>query len=407
MRLRVTPIALLVLGGLAGLAWLLFGAHRRAPERWLAAAVSRGLVVDGGSRPVGVFSTVWRGTRLSLRGAPGVTAELGDVRFRHWPLASLRVTVSGARLHLRGEPVPLLQALVAARGPLAELASSGFDATYEHRVLGRIDLEGIMLDAVGSEIRLRARQVRAKGQVWPDVRLAVTRHRERFVIAFGEAVAGARLELSFFPSQDGASRWLLDVLHQPARPLIARLGRDPGPDFEGARVAGALSLDVPDDPGEAPGGRAQLVLDRWPLGGRGAPGALVGPTASLLSSFAPAADGVGWQLPRVEVTMPVLSLAGPGRVRLWPDPDFFLEADGERSCTALRALLPPSPEREQVERFFGARPEPARRSAREASPMIRVALRLRAGLSSGYRLEWTYQPACGLPPWKEDEERPK
>jgi hypothetical protein len=165
-------------------------------------------------------------------------------------------------------------------------------------------------------------------------------------------------------------------------------------------VAGGISLEVPDDPAEPPHGRVQLVLDGWPLGAPAGSQALLGGTLSILSNLVPAADGSRWELPRVEITMPVFSLVGKGYLGLGRRPALALVAQGERSCRELRALLPPSAEREVVEHFLAAPSAPSRRLA-VTPPPARLALEVRAGAGAGYRSEWDYRPACGLAPWAE------
>ena len=400
---RVIPIASLLLLGTAGALWSRFGPHRGFPERALRAAAERGLVLAGGTQDRGWFSSSLRGATLSLRRAPGIRVEIGALHFQHWPFVAPRVTVREARAHLRGEPASVLAAITEAMSAkLGDIAVARLDIDYQHRVLGVIRFEGVTLSASGPALRLEARQGRVGDFAWPEVRLTIEPRKDMFVIGWGGEVASARLRLSCFPPAGGSARWLFDVLHQPARPLLARFGWDLGEGLDGARVAGGISLDVPDDSAEPPHGRVQLVLDGWPLGAPAGSQALLGGTLSILSNLVPAADGSRWELPRVEITMPVFSLVGKGHIDLGRRPALAMAARGERSCRELRVFLPPSPEREVVERFLAAPSAPSRRPA-VTPPPARLALQVRAGGGAGYRSEWDYRPACGLAPWAEKQ----
>jgi hypothetical protein len=401
---RVIPIALLLLAGTAGVLWLRCGPHRDFPEHALRAAADRGLLLAGGTHDRGWFSSSMLGVKGSLRRAPGIRVEIGALHFQHWPFVAPRVTVREARAHLWGEPVPLLAAITEAMpAKLDDLVVTRLDIDYQHRVLGVVRFEGVTLSSSGSALRLHAEQARIGGFAWSDVRLAITARKDSFVIGWGGEVDAARLQLSCFPSAGGSSRWLLNLLHQPARPLLGRLGWDLGEALAGASLAGGISLDVPDDSAAPPQGRVHLVLDGWPLGAPAAARAVLGSTVSLLSNLVPAVDGAGWQLPRVEITMPVFSLVGKGHVQLGRQPSLAIEAEGERSCRELRALLPPSTVREQVEGFLAARSVPSRKSQGVPPPPARLELRVSAGAGAGYQQKWNFRPGCGLPAWVEGD----
>jgi hypothetical protein len=118
-------------------------------------------------------------------------------------------------------------------------------------------------------------------------------------------------------------------------------------------------------------------------------------TFSLLSSVVPAEDGVGFELPRVEVTMPVFSLVGRGKVQFVSNRRVVLEAEGERTCKQLRALMPPSPQRDDVQRFLDR--QPAKAPAKAPSP--HAGLRVQWDSGSPARPQWRIEPGCGLAPW--------
>jgi len=399
---RVIPIIVLLLLVAAGVGWFIWGPHRRAPDRMLEIAAARGLVLEGGTKQAGWFSTTWRDARLSLRDLPGLAVEIGQVHVQHWPFQTPRVTVTRARVHLSGEPAPLLAAIrPALRSDLGDLVVADLDVTYEHRVLGRIVFARVTPELTGSSLVLAAKQVRVGRFAWSDVRLVVAPRKDMVVIGWGGELEPARLQLSCFPPAGNASRWLLSVQRQPARPLLGLLGFDLGKALEHARVAGKLSLEVPDDAGGSPKGHVQLVFDDWPLGAPEGAQTMLGNTVSLLTNLVPAGDGVHWLLPRVELTLPVFSLVGQGHVQLGGRPGLVIEAEGTRSCRELRALLPPSVERDQVRQFLDAQPVPSPKASGGEILPAWVELRVSAGAGAGYHPQWRYRPACGLPAWGE------
>jgi hypothetical protein len=392
----------LLLLGIAGAIWLLVGPHRRFPERFVEEAARQGLRLEGGQHERGWFSSTREGAKLSLRGAAGVTVEIGRIDFQHWPFVSPRVTVRDVHVRLQGEPVALLGAVIAAlRAKLAPLVARELDVTYEHRVLGRIHLAGVTLQPRDSSLALQARRVQAGDFVWSDVALAFEQSQDMFVVGWGTEAAGARVQLSCFPSAGGTSRLILSLLHQAARPLLGRLGWELGGDFDAAWVAGTISLDIPDDPAQPPRGQVQLILDRWPTNAPPSAEPLLGSTFSLLSNVVPAGSGFRWELPRVEITMPVFALVGKGSMQLGRDKRLVLEAEGERTCKQLRALLPPSPQLESVRRFLDGQPAKPAASAQRPAPGAHLRARLDTGARSvsPHRPEWRFEPGCGLDPW--------
>jgi hypothetical protein len=398
---RLIPVALLLLLVVAGAFLLLVGPHRRFPERIVRLGAKHGLRLAGGSLEPGVFSSTLTGARLSLEDAPMITVDIGRIDFLHRPFAAPRVTVQGAHAHLRGEPVALLMAITTAlQVQLAPIVAPDLQISYEHRVLGTIRFVGVRLGVQESSLALRARRVQAGDLVWSDVALSFEPRKDMFVVGWGPKAKAARLQLSCFPSAGGTSRLLLNLLHQPTRPLLGRLGWAAGDDFDAARVGGALSLDVPDDPAQPPRGQVQLILDRWPLGAPASTGPLFGSSFSLLSSVVPAADGAQWELPRVEVTMSVFSLVGKGSVQLGRDQRVVLEAEGERTCKELRALLPASAQLESVRRFLDRQPAQASASAKRLPhAQLRVRWDTGAGRGPAARPAWGFEPGCGLASW--------
>jgi hypothetical protein len=262
---RGAGIALVLTLGIAGAGWGLVGSGRRVSERLLNEAAEQGWLLEAGSRDLGLLSSSIRNARFSWRNASGVAADIERIDIRHWPWRPPRVTAFNLHARLRGELVPVLRSLsAAARWKDAPVVVGPVEVTYDHRVLGTVELAGVTLGPAGESTVLQAERVRVGQQDWPAVTLAFEPHKEMFVIAAGDSVAKARVQLSCFPSSEGKARWLLDVLHQPARPLASRVGWELGSDFEAARVAGSVSLDIPDNAAERVQGRMQLVVDGWP-----------------------------------------------------------------------------------------------------------------------------------------------
>jgi hypothetical protein len=346
---------------------LVFGPHRRAAHHLIEEAAREGWQLQAADQERGLFTTVLREVRLSWRQAPGILVEAGRVEIRHWPWLRPRVKIADPRGDFRGDVTTVLQALttLAMWGSAHAVEVPAAEATYHHPLIGALAMDGVRLVSLtrGSAAVLVADQVRMGDRpverAWRSVRFAVERHKDMFIIGWGDTVVESRVQLSCFPSSQGQARWLLDVLHQGVRPLAARIGWQLGPEFEATRIAGSLSLDIPDrlsdQAGEPVRGRVQLVLDQWPGRGESSPSALVGSTLSLVSNLVPAANGTGWDLPRVALSTPVFDLSGPGQVDLASAPRFHLEATGARTCRQLRALLPPSVERERVDAYLAGR----------------------------------------------------
>jgi hypothetical protein len=373
---------------------LAVGPHRRTVEHLGQMVAREGWQLQAASEDRGLVTTVLREARLSWRQAPGIVIEVGRVEIRHWPWLRPRVKISNLRGDFHGDVTTILQAVakLATWGTARAIEVPAAEATFQHPAIGRLVMSGIrLISQTGAAAALDVDHVRIGNRAWRSVELAVERHKDMFVIGWGAAAAGARIQLSCFPSSEGKSRWLLNVPHQGVCPLAARIGWQLGPDFEAARIAGALSLDIPDplslDAVQPVRGRVQLVLDGWPARGPASTTPLVGSTLSLVSNLVPAANGTGWDLPRVELSTPVFDVFGPGQVDLSSVPRFALEATGERTCQQLRALLPPSSERDRIDAFLAGRRDNASKNSR-----VRLDVVWRASEPPVWRLEG----GCGL-----------
>jgi hypothetical protein len=385
-------------------AWLGYGPHRRFPARFLAAAAARDLVCEGGTHELGLFHSSLRGAKVSLRGTPGVSVDIGRIEFAHWPLCEPQVSLEQAAVHLRGDAVDLLDTVVKAWPPPEwKLAYRPLDVSYEHRLLGQVRLSGARLVRRETGFALEAARAQVGGFAWQDVRLFFEKRKAMYLVSFGAEPGQARAQLSCFPSTAGMSRFILDVPHGPARPLLASLGSELGDEFAAALAAGTLSLDLPDDRAEPVRGRVQVVLDRWPLFAPVEAEPLLGGTLSLIANVVAAADGARWELPRALLTMPVFALAGKGSLELGPRQRLLLEVEGERTCRQLRGFLPPSRELESVRRFLDGPKGKAIVGGKAPSPAARLWLRWDTGSKAGPNLrpELRFEPGCGLPPWPE------
>jgi hypothetical protein len=382
--------------------WL--GPHRRFPARFLAAAAARGLACEGGTYELGLFQSSLRGARVTLRDNPGVTVDIGRVDFVHWPLLEPRVSLGRVAVHLRGDVVDSLDAVVNAwPSPEWKLAHGPLEVRYEHRLLGPVRLSGVRVVRRENGFALEATRAELGGFAWQDVRLFFEKRKAMYLVSFGAEPGQARVQLSCFPPVAGMSRFILDVPHGPARPLLASLGSQLGDEFAAALVAGTLSLDLPDDSTQPVRGRVQVVLDRWPLFAPVEAETLLGGTLSLTANVVVSADGARWELPRALFTMPVFALAGKGSLELGPRRRLVLEVEGERSCRQLRGFIPPSRELERVRQFLGGPKGRSVVSGRAPSEAAHLWLRWDTGSGDGRNLrpQMRFEPGCGLEPWPE------
>jgi hypothetical protein len=229
------------------------------------------------------------------------------------------------------------------------------------------------------------------------VKLFFEQRKDMSVIGFGAAPGQERARLACFPSTAGMARWIFDLPHVAARPLLGQLGRDLGDEFDAAQVAGSVSLDIPEDEAQPVSGRVQLVFDHWPLFAPVEAEPLLGGTFSVLSNLVASADGLRWELPRVELTMPVFSLVGRGSLQLGRDKRFALDVEGERTCRQLRALLPPSQQLDTVRKWL----DHPSRAAAVLGKSAGLGVRWEAVAENGYSAhpKLRFSPGCGLAPW--------
>jgi hypothetical protein len=388
----------LVLGGslLAIVVSVLGRPRLRGLDHLLAEATSRGWVVEVPRRKTGLFSSALLDARVSHPQYPGLTAEISKIEAHRWPWGRQPITVAGVRAHLAGDPAPVVRAIATLAGLGNEVTVSDVHAVYAHRAVGSVDLSGLTGHFGGAALLVEAATVRMGPHAWQSVKLAVEPRGETAVITPGDDVANARVQLSCFPSSGGASRWLLDLSHQPARPLANRAGWDLGPAFDATQVAGSLSLDIPDAPGDAVRGRLQLVLDRLPSGTPPEAESIMGETMALLSNVVPSPEGAGWDLPRVELTNLAFKLVGKGHVDLGAKAGLTLAADGRRTCRQLRSLVPPSTERERVAGYLAAHDGTA---ASAENDEIRLWLQWNSTSGAATFPVWSLEDGCGLAGW--------
>jgi len=386
-----------VIGVLAIVGWLLNRPHPEAIDRLTAEAASRGWIVEAADRKSGLFSSVLRNARLRYQQFPGLTAEIATIEVRHWPWLRPRVTVSQVQAQLAGEPAVVLHAIGSLSG-LGDSPTVGeVNAVYHHRVLGSVELLGIKGRSRGLGLVLDIERVQLGKHTWRKVTFAIEPHGDMVVITPGDDVGSAGVQLSCFPSSGGKSRWLLDVPHQAARPLASRVGWELGPDTDPTQLAGSLSLDIPEDATEAVRGRIQLVLDRWPTGAPAEAEPMMGRTLSLLSNVVSAANGSGWDLPRVELTTLAFELAGKGHIDLGEHPRLTLDAEGDRTCQQLRSRLPPSGKRELVERHLAGRDGKTAKTV--DSGEIRIGFHWSSTADTTNLPIWHLGRGCGLAAW--------
>lgn len=381
------------------IAWSTFGTHRGVPRRLLAEGEKHGWVVEAEERKTGALSTTLRHVKVRLRTNPHLTVEIERLDIRHWPFMTPRVSIAGISAYLRGDPGMHLETVANAWfSPGAKLAIGPVEMTYEHRPLGKLRLSGVELERQGDAFEIKAAQARLGDTAWRDVRLSLERRKGAAIILLGSQADQKGAELACFPSQKGGARWLLDVPHGPVRPWLQRLGLDLGDAFAAARAAGSLSLDIPDEEARPVRGRVQLVFDNWPLFAPAEAEPMLGRTFSLLSNVVASADGLDWELPRVELTMPVFSLAGKGSLRLGRDKRLLLDVQGERTCRQLRGLLPPSRALNEVQHFL------SEKAGRAQDQNLALGIRWDTTNPKGmFQPVWNFVPGCGLGPWPRDQ----
>jgi len=368
---------------------------RQFSERFEEEARRRGWRVEGGVTERTRFSLTRRGASLSLRGAPGVRAWVDRIEIKTGPFASPSVTIGRLRAELRGEPGALLDAILAAL-PNGEsgLVPARLDIDYRHPRLGAVKFEEVTIAARGTGFVLRARRAEAGGRTFPAVALSVERRKDMLLVAVGESATESRLQLSCFPAQDGSTRWLVSVLHQELRPLADALGWNLGADFDATKVAGAFTLELPESPNAAVEGRLSLVFDSWPMAAPAEAEPMLGTTVSFLSNVVFDGDLSSGRMPRLEIKLPVFSLVGAGQVKLAPS--LRLEAEGERTCAELAALVPPSEARELAKHASAHHQGGA---VGDGSALrARLAVRVDTQGSPG-QTGWIFEPGCGLPAW--------
>jgi hypothetical protein len=380
----------------AGIGWLGHGPHRRVPALILEQAAAHGWNIASQSRNEGWFSTTLGNAQALAGGDAGLRVEMARLKIEHWPFHAPRVSVEGVTVHLQGDPVPSFQAVAKAWfSPQATLDVGPVDVIVEHRLLGTLRLGAVNIEHQGEAFFLSAGHARQGDLTWLDVRLRLEQRNKALVVDF--AVGEKRkLQLTCFPSERGTARWLLDVPHGPLRPLLQPLGVILGDEFAATLGAGAISLDIPEDPAQQMHGRVQMVVDDWPLFAPAEAEPLLVRTVSLLSNLVASPDGSRWELPRAEVTMPVFSLAGPGSLQLGPQKRLVLDVEGERTCGQLRGLLPPGKALEDVRDF-------TKREGDVASSKQKARLEVRWDTGSRkdpFRPFWRFEPACGLTPWQ-------
>ncbi|HEX7505776.1 MAG TPA: hypothetical protein VF550_03320, partial [Polyangia bacterium] len=380
------------------MAWLVADPQRRLPARFEAEASARGWLVDGGATEQGFFSLVRMDVRLSLKGVAGVRASVDRIEIEKLPFSAPHVSLGHVHAELRGEPAMLLDAILAALPAGASgLSPTRLDLDYQHPRLGAVRFDDVKIASMGTGFVLRARRAEAAGHAFDNVVLTVERRNAMLLVAAGESPAQSRLQLSCFSPQQGVSRWLLSVLHQELRPLANALGWNLSGDFDAARIAGALTLELPEAASAPVEGRVSLVFDRFPLAAPPEAEPLLGETLSFQSNIVFDQALAFGQLSRLEIKTPVYSLAGSGRVEMAPT--LHLEAQGERTCRELAALLPPSDARERVKMCLGAQPDKPCRDDAKARTHLGLWLEASGQRGEGRPAKWRFEPGCRLPPW--------
>jgi hypothetical protein len=319
-------------------------------------------------------------------------------RFRSRIIAGLLIGV--AALVVGAWKLKTSRELLARRQHRAA-QSSAASVHYEDRLFGRVMLKDVTVDRSRSGYLVHAGEVSIGPKRWRAVTLSTDRPKAALTIGIGEQVASsAQIKLRYVPTSGIASEWFLDLASQPLAPLIRRIGLDPGMAFNASRMLGSISLIVPNDPELNIRGTLSLLVDGCPKPTWPESKALIGETCSLWARIEPAADRSVWELPNVEVTLPLFTLSGTGRITLGEHPRFSIDVSGVRNCAQLRAHLPPSNYLELVKSHVevsaanaaGKRPpDPAAESAE-----LRIQMDLDDSPQGRRNVAWHLAPGCGL-----------
>ena len=397
IRVRFTVGLLLGIVALSAGAWKL--STRREPLILLQQrAAQAGVVLDFGTVERGWFSATARQARLRIGDGISISAE--SLRCTAPLFGEEAVVFDGVHFTFRGSPTTLFQELTnISQWQGLRVDFNHVSADFECRPFGRITLKDVSVERSGSGYRVRAGELSLGPKRWPSVTLSIEKPKTALTIGIGEQVS-APLGVRYIPTPGVASEWVFDIASQPLALLSKRLGIDPGVQFDASRIVGNISTIVPDDPQRKIRGNLAVLVDGCPRPSWPDSMALIGATGSLAARIEPAADRSSWALPHVEVTLPLFSLTGTGKITFGEHSRFAIDVSGMRDCAQLRAHLPPSSYLELVKshietnsanRAVGPSRDPAAESAE-----LRLQMDLDDSPLGRRNVAWHLSSGCGL-----------
>lgn len=358
-----------------------------------------GVTLSTGAVESRVFSTTIRGGRLGFQRAPGIAAEVDELRLEARLFDAPAVTAHEVTFRITGEPDQLLRQLASMPSWLdVNVAPLQANLEYRHPIFGRLLLEDLTIDRRGTALYFVATRARLGAHEWSSVRGTLAPRNEMIELGIGDSpIQSAAVILGYYPSVRGASQWTVELKHQPVRPLARALGWELGSTFEPAFVVGGLSFIVPDDRTLGVRGSVQLALDGFPKPAWPQADHLLGNTLGFTSRIEPAADLSRWDMPQVDVSMAPYSMAGVARLE-WGSPSrFALDVSGSLNCDQLGANLPPSNYLAAVKRYL-SKPQRERAcgNAMPAAAPLRLQIVATSTADPPNHIAWHLAPGCGL-----------
>ncbi len=405
-RLRMLRlVAVLAIVAVAALGGMAAARQRRAArlvsERLITLANHAGIALELGPSSWRPFGIVIGESKLSLPADDSVRGEIARIELDGLLSAPTHATLRAVHLHMKGEPSHLFE--VVRKWWDADWANvlrvEGLEVEYEHPLVGRISWRDLSMPTLGegSELALRAGRVSVAGETFANVSYAVARRGDFLEVGLGAAsLREAKVKLSQYVPRGGGTRWVFSIVYQPLSELLGRLGWWGGPEVEATGVVGSVTLGKePDEPRTK--GYLSLTFDRWPGPDWPEANAFLGRTGAMYARIE-ADEPWRFDLPYVEITLPLFRVTGPGRLTpLGTGALARFEVAGRAICRVLAAHAAPSVYRDALVAFMDAHPEAASVDRAE-SPFVELRAQLDAarGLPSRASLAIEVSGGCGL-----------
>jgi hypothetical protein len=396
-RIRRSTVAVVVLS--FATIFLLGGkwhSQRRLDETLRRNASEQGLRIEGGSFKAGFFSSQLRNFRFSMASAPGITFSVSHATIDHAWFGPSRITLENLDVRLEGSLAQLFESGMAMpdwRGIPLVLAPA--DVTYQDRVVGLLSLKGATLKR-GPSLRIEARRLEVGKGSWPDVVLWIEKRNQMIAVyPCGQPSEDHCAFLANFSTKEGTLQWDTRIVSQKLGPLARRLGWNLGREFDLTQVSGTLSLSKDDPTSALSRNSAQFIFDRWPMPAWPQTESLLGTTLSFFANVKTSPDFLHFTFPKIELTMPLYSLAGSGELHLDQGGKLIIDSAGTRTCAQLRERMAPSPFKDQVAKFLDDHPQ-------KSTEATRLGLRFEVANRPEAKpvISWHFDPGCGLDGWE-------